>query len=110
MSNEEKVPEELHPPAGDPAGEAAQPIAWVRLFAEATAIVLSILVAFAIDAGWENLREREEEQHILAALETEMGQNLAELDTILESLQMSHTSVATLVGSTPGSFIEATLR
>jgi hypothetical protein len=34
-----------------------QPIPWTRIDAEGTAIVVSILFAFAIDAWWEGRRE-----------------------------------------------------
>ncbi len=44
--------------------------------AEATAIVLSILLAFAIDAWWQQLVERREEVQLLSALRTEFAVNL----------------------------------
>ena len=38
---------------------------------EAVAIVLSILVAFAIDAGWDELQDRNDEAELLADLRSE---------------------------------------
>ena len=98
MLNEEKAPED---PAA-PTGGGAQSIRWVRLVTEATAIVLSILVAFAIDAGWEDLRERGEEQEILAGIQRDMQENLTELKKILVGLQNSHESFARFMDATPG--------
>jgi hypothetical protein len=47
---------------------------WPRLGAESTAIVLSILLAFAIDAGWDERQERGEEAEILESLAVEFEQ------------------------------------
>ena len=44
---------------------------WTRLLLEGSAIVLSILLAFAIDAAWEDRQERRFEQETLQALEEE---------------------------------------
>jgi hypothetical protein len=46
-------------------------IRWTRILAEGTAIVASILLAFAIDAGWQERQERMEEQRVLSDLEEE---------------------------------------
>ena len=46
----------------------AQNIPWNRLVVEAAAIVVSILLAFAIDAWWDDRQQRNEEQTILKAL------------------------------------------
>ena len=47
---------------------ANEKIPWKRLSAEAAAIVGSILIAFAIDAWWEEQKDRELEQELLASL------------------------------------------
>ncbi|WP_439105826.1 hypothetical protein [Congregibacter sp.] len=49
----------------------SQPLPWKRLFAEATAIVLSILLAFAIDAWWEDRADRRAEQLLLLRLKAD---------------------------------------
>lgn len=49
----------------------SQSIAWKRLTAEAAAIVVSILLAFWIDAWWDGRKEQLEEQEILVGLEVE---------------------------------------
>ncbi|NIA26976.1 MAG: hypothetical protein GWP02_02895 [Desulfobulbaceae bacterium] len=46
-------------------------IPWTRIFAEGVAVVASILLAFAIDAWWDERQIRVEEQQILQGLEEE---------------------------------------
>ncbi len=46
-------------------------IPWTRIFAEGVAVVASILLAFAIDAWWDERQIRVEEQQILQGLEGE---------------------------------------
>ena len=58
-------------PAGSPAG---------RLFFEALVIVSSILLAFGIDAWWEERKDRVEEQEILHGLYDEFSQNRERLE------------------------------
>lgn len=51
----------------------ARNISWVKLTAEGAAIVVSILLAFGIDAWWDERQERMEEQRILTGLEEEFS-------------------------------------
>ena len=44
---------------------------WSRALLESVAIVLSILLAFAIDAGWDEGQDRRAEKEILQALSAE---------------------------------------
>ena len=46
-------------------------------------IVGSILLAFAIDAGWDAYRERADEQAVLASLEAEFVSNLETLERVI---------------------------
>lgn len=57
-----------------------QPKTWVRLMAEAVAIVFSILLAFAIGAWWDARQLREQEAAALRSLRVEFTQNLRVLD------------------------------
>ena len=50
---------------------SSQPIPWKRLTAEAAAIVISILLAFWIDAWWDERKDSLEEREILVGLEVE---------------------------------------
>jgi len=53
-----------------------QAIPWARLSAEAAAIVLSILVAFAIDAWWDRSQEERQLVATLETLEAEFAEHL----------------------------------
>jgi hypothetical protein len=55
-------------------------IPWNRIAVEAAAIVASILLAFAIDAWWDDRQDRAEEQRILVGLKSEFEQNLELID------------------------------
>ena len=57
----------------------AKEVPWKRLVAEATAIVVSILLAFAIDAWWESRSDREAEQSAITRLILEFEYNIDEL-------------------------------
>lgn len=50
---------------------ASQTLPWKRLLAEAVAIVVSILLAFAIDAWWDNRNDRHTEQVLLQRLKAD---------------------------------------
>lgn len=59
-------------------------IPWPRIFAEGTAIVASILFAFAIQAWWENRSERADEFEALSALIGELKNNIQSIESSLE--------------------------
>ncbi len=52
-----------------------QRIPWKRLYVEAAAIVGSILLAFAIDAWWDEIGDRRSERAVLEALDAEFKKN-----------------------------------
>lgn len=52
-----------------------QDLPWKKIFVEAVTIVGSILLAFAIDAWWQDRQIRVEEQEILSGLHTEFMAN-----------------------------------
>lgn len=56
-------------------------IQWKRLTVEGATIVVSILLAFSIEAWWDNHQDRSEEQGILLGLKSEFEQNLAFIET-----------------------------
>lgn len=58
----------------------SQEIPWKRLFVEATAIVASILIAFAIDAWWQDRTEHIVEAQYLRALREDLNHSLQLLD------------------------------
>lgn len=51
---------------------------------EAVAIVLSILAAFAIDAGWDEWQERDDESELLSALRAEYETNLELVQEVID--------------------------
>ncbi len=53
-----------------------QIIPWKRIAVEAAAIVGSILLAFAIDAWWDDHQDRAEEERVFVGLRSEFEQNL----------------------------------
>ncbi len=58
-------------------------IQWKRISAQGAAIVVSILLAFSIEAWWDDYQDRGDEQGILLVLKSEFEQNLAFIDTQL---------------------------
>lgn len=54
-----------------------------RRLMDGAAIVLSILLAFAIDAGWDEIQERRAEQEILAGLQTDFVSNQMQLSSVV---------------------------
>jgi len=58
---------------------------WRRIIAEGAAIVVSILLAFSIDAWWELRAERELEREYLASLQTEVEVAFSEFEADLQS-------------------------
>ncbi|MGI9627883.1 MAG: hypothetical protein ACR2QM_13685 [Longimicrobiales bacterium] len=56
----------------------------MRLIAEGVVIVCSILLAFAIDAGWAARQLRVEEREALAALEAEFTSNLQQINAVIQ--------------------------
>ena len=78
-----------------------------RYVAEGAAIVLSILLAFGIDAWWEAQTERQEESRILTALNDEL---LSNRDTLAARVAW-HIDVqsATLALMAEGTLAESTL-
>ena len=56
----------------------------VEMIREVVVIVLSILIAFALDAGWEAQQDRSREREILNDLASEAASNLEELEIVTE--------------------------
>ena len=66
-----------------------QKIQWKRLLVEGAAIVASILLAFAIDALWDNRHERIEERRVLESLKAEFLANADKIPWFIASHQKS---------------------
>ena len=59
---------------------ALRNFSWPRILAEGTIIVVSILLAFGIQAWWEERKDRLDEAELLSRLRTEFTSNLARID------------------------------
>jgi hypothetical protein len=59
-------------------------IPWPRILVEGTAIVASILLAFAIDAWWDEQKERADEREVLLALKAEFEVNKREAKAVID--------------------------
>jgi len=79
-----------------PDTKAKQRAFWLRLALEGVAVVISILLAFGIDAWWENLREQREEQEILLGLQEEFLQHRDWIATRLEMNSAMWPAIQTL--------------
>lgn len=64
----------------------ARDIPWPRLIAESSAIVISILLAFSIDAWWTERQETVREERQIQALIAEFEGNRSTLDYDLDRL------------------------
>ena len=63
-------------------------VPWTTVAVEAIAIVVSILLAFAIDAWWTERNERENEQSALLALRSDLEASREQLAVVLRSLSI----------------------
>ena len=61
-------------------------IPWARLTAEGGAIVVSILLAFWVDAWWDNRSQQIALEEDLRVLKQEISRNLLEIDEVLDSI------------------------
>jgi len=83
---------------------------WNRLAIEALVIVISILLAFAIDAWWDGRQELREEQIILEQLYEEFIQNQESLRFSEDTHRQQRDSIADMLriiaqqGDPPGSY------
>ncbi len=74
-----------------------QNIPWARLAVEATAIVASILLAFAIDAWWSDREIDQWQTAQLRALRDEFSANLKSLDIIVQTHDSTVRSLESLI-------------
>ena len=76
---------------------------WKRIAVEASAIVASILSAFAVDAWWENVQADSKTEEILDAVRVEMVSNLSKLQEsiahhveIVQAIRIAQSQKSTL--------------
>lgn len=74
-------------------------VPWKRISVEAAAIVASILLAFAIDALWEDAQNQEDIRLSLARLSDNLNTTLLDLQTDVEILERSWVAARILINS-----------
>lgn len=72
-----------------------------RYVIEGAVIVLSILLAFGIDALWAQYQEQLEEDEILASLEADFSANLLSVTRVIDAHVLFRDRVATLIRLSP---------
>jgi hypothetical protein len=87
----------------------SQDIPWKRLFAEGVAIIVSILLAFGIDAWWEDRRQEHDETVLLQAILDDLEEKKDQIVTDKKYNQAILESATTLVnaGATPQQDLES---
>lgn len=72
-------------------------IPWRRILLEGAVIVVSILLAFSIDAWWDNRIEQQREREQLVSMRAEFQASLPGLDEILTSVQGHAKDIESLI-------------
>lgn len=77
--------------------------AWLRAMREIAIVTLGILIAFALNAWWEEHRERRQEQHHLHALASDFRENIDQLARLAPALDsVSQNSLKLLEAARAG--------
>lgn len=71
-------------------------VQWKHISAEGAAIVVSILLAFSIEAWWDDYQDRAEEQGIFLVLKSEFQQNLGLIEIELSYRNAVVVSILTI--------------
>ncbi len=79
----------------------AERTGWRRIVVEAVVIVASILLAFGIDAAWDNRNERAEERILLEGLRDELSANRQLLNETLDTVRLAQQDLDTFAAMTP---------
>lgn len=74
-------------------------IPWARALTEGVAIIVSILLAFAIQAWWEDLGQRRAEQAYLLQLRADLGRAVAQLTEAAEREEAVVQSVTMVIAA-----------
>ena len=75
-------------------------IPWLRVFVEGVVIVVSILMAFGIEAWWDAAQEREQERDVLSAFVSELRNNAEHLERFRTLQQQQLDRVVVLLDAT----------
>ena len=72
-------------------------VSWRPVLLEGVVIVASILLAFAIDAWWDNRIDQQREREHLESMRTEFQASLSGLDEVLTSVQGHAKNIETFI-------------
>jgi len=72
-------------------------ISWGPVLLEGAVIVASILLAFSIDAWWDNRIDHQREREHLVSMRTEFQASLSGLDEVLSSIQGHAKNIETFI-------------
>ena len=75
---------------------------WVRITAEGIAIIVSILIAFAIDAWWDERKEEQEAHRALTAIKAELHENIELIDRELAYRNASNAYIQEILDASGG--------
>ncbi len=78
-----------------------EPKNWKRLALEGVVIVASILLAFGIEAWWNETQERAEVQQLLAVLDRDMQRNRSDLERVLSTNERTTEALRRFMALTP---------
>jgi hypothetical protein len=78
-----------------------QKIAWKRPVIEGVVIVASILLAFGIEAWWNETQERAGEQQLLVVLERDMERSRSDLERVLSTNERTTEALRRFMALTP---------
>ncbi len=81
-------------------------IPWISIAVEAAAIVLSILLAFAIDAWWTEKKEGDVEHVAIQALRSDFIASREQMAVVLGSLESARVHFASFQSATPAELAE----
>ena len=76
-------------------------IPWLRVFVEGVVIVASILLAFVIDASWDERQATDEEAEIVAAVVQDLRRSRDAMDVVLSSHDLGRVSFDAFLATSP---------
>lgn len=76
---------------------SGQPIQWKRLLVEGVVIVASILLAFTIDAWWDDRQEKKTEERQLLSIVAELESNADHIQEKLDTLAVAQSAARELL-------------
>ena len=76
-------------------------VPWLRIGVEAGAIVVSILLAFAINTSWDQRQDRKSERNLLESLHRDFNESRASLSSVIAGLERAQVQFARFQSAAP---------